>query len=34
MGRGQPPYVRSKRSMSFHATNSHAFSGYTFFEVS
>ncbi len=27
-------YLRSKRSMSFHATNSETFSGYTFCDVS
>ncbi len=33
-GRGRPHYLRSKRNMSFHATRSATFSGYTFFEVS
>lgn len=31
---GPPHYLRSKRSMSFHATRSETFSGYTFFDVS
>lgn len=28
------PYVRSKRSMSFHATSSETFAGYTYLYVS